>query len=108
MAQEERVGRSMRPPFNAFGNQMDEDSMERAQTKGAALALTDAQKLEFGFDPKDEISMMLMGARHPKFGIQVSLATAKDFKMVNKVVPFGNGRAQRIFAVKKFKTNKVT
>ena len=98
----EQIGRSMPRPFDAMGEGFDNDTAQKFKAKGPALPLTAAQKLEWGFDPADKVSLMLQGIRTPGFQKMVDEAKKKGFNLAIKDVPFGNfKKVKRVFAVKR-------
>ncbi len=97
-----QVGRSAPKPFDAMGGDFDEETAKKFKAKGSAIPLSAAQKLDFGFDPADKISLMLSGTRSPDFQKQVDAGSKKGFRFVTKEVPFGDfKKVKRVFAVKK-------
>ena len=99
--QNSRVGRSAPKPFDAMGDNFDDETAQKFKTSGPAIPLTAAQKLDFNLDATAKVSLVLMGSRSKGFQSMVDDAAKKGFKFVVKEVPFGNfKKVKRIFAVK--------
>lgn len=96
-----QVGRSQPKDFDAIGEGFDLETAKKFRARGPSIPLTAAQKLDFSFNPADQVSLVLMGTRSRGFKKQVDLAAKKGFKIVMKKVPFGDFKSiMRVFAVK--------
>ena len=98
----EQIGRSIPRPFDAMGEGFDNETAQKFSAKGPALPLKADHKLQWGFNPADKVSLVLLGAGSSGFQKMVDEAKKKGFTLTMKDVPFGNFRkVKRVFAIRK-------